>query len=146
MTREQLANMMVGREVFLNITKPKIKRGEKRLTVKDLTYVSETGRPMLKGVSFNLYSGEVLGIAGVEGNGQTELVEVMTGLREAAGGQILIQNKDIANQTPRTIRMMKVSHIPEDRLTNGVAVKSSIEENLIVDRYFKKPIEKGFIY
>ena len=142
-TCEQLANMMVGREVFLNITKPKIKRGEKRMTVKDLTYVSETGRSVLRGVNFNLFSGEVLGIAGVEGNGQTELVEVMTGLKEAAGGQVLVKDKDIANQTPRMIRMMKVAHIPEDRLTNGVALKSSIEENLIVDRYFQKPMKKG---
>ena len=142
-TREQIANMMVGREVFLDIKKPKIKRGNKRLSVKDLSYISETGRPVLKGVNFNLYSGEVLGIAGVEGNGQTELVEVMTGLREAAGGEIIVQDKNIVNQSPRTIRMMKIAHIPEDRLTNGVAVISSIKENLIVDRYFQKPMKKG---
>ncbi len=143
-TREQIANMMVGREVFLDIKKPKIIRGEKRLSVKDLTYVSETGKPVLRNVNFNLYSGEVLGIAGVEGNGQTELVEIMTGLREAAGGEIIVHNKDIINKTPRQIRMMKIAHIPEDRLTNGVAVDSSIEENLIVDRYFQPPIKKGF--
>jgi simple sugar transport system ATP-binding protein len=142
-TKEQIANMMVGREVFLDIKKPKITRGEKRLSVKDLTYVDETGRPVLRGVNFNLYAGEVLGIAGVEGNGQTELVEIMTGLRPAAGGEIVVKDKDISNQSPRTIRMMKIAHIPEDRLTNGVAVNSSIEENLIVDRYFKKPIKKG---
>ena len=143
-TKEQIANMMVGREVFLDIKKPKITRGEKRLSVKDLTYVSETGRPVLKGVDFNLYSGEVLGIAGVEGNGQTELVEIMTGLREAAGGEIIVNGKDIVNKTPRTIRMLKIAHIPEDRLTNGVSVNSSIKENLVVDRYFKSPMKKGF--
>lgn len=142
-TKEQIAKMMVGREVFLEIKKQKINRGEKRLSVKNLTYVSETGRPVLKGVNFSLYSGEVLGIAGVEGNGQTELVEIMTGLREAAGGEIMVNDKDICNQTPRTIRMMKIAHIPEDRLTNGVAVHSSIKENLIVDRYFQKPIKNG---
>ena len=98
---------------------------------------------MLEGVNFNLYSGEILGIAGVEGNGQTELVEVMTGLREAAGGEIFVKDKDMVNQTPRTIRMMKVAHIPEDRLTNGVAVDASIEENLIVDRYFQSTDKKG---
>jgi general nucleoside transport system ATP-binding protein len=142
-TREQIANMMVGREVFFDIKKTKVNRGEKRLSVKDLTYVSDTGRPVLNGVSFNLYSGEVMGIAGVEGNGQTELVEIMTGLREAAGGEITVEGKNIVNQTPRTIRMMKIAHIPEDRLTNGVSVNSSIKENLIVDRYFKKPMKKG---
>mgnify|MGYP000986179965 FL=1 len=78
-TREQMANMMVGREVFLNITKPPMKRGEKRMEIKNLSYISETGRPVLQDVSFNLYAGEILGIAGVEGNGQTELVEVLTG-------------------------------------------------------------------
>jgi len=142
-TREQIANMMVGREVFLDIKKSKIQRGEKRLSVKDLTYVSETGRPVLKGVDFNLFSGEVLGIAGVEGNGQTELVEIMTGLREAAGGEITVNDQNIVNQTPRKIRMMKIAHIPEDRLTNGVSVNASIKENLVVDRYFKKPMKKG---
>jgi general nucleoside transport system ATP-binding protein len=142
-TREQIANMMVGREVFFEIKKSKITRGEKRLSVNDLTYVSETGRPVLNGVNFNLYSGEVMGIAGVEGNGQTELVEIMTGLREAAGGKITVEGKNIVNQTPRTIRMMKIAHIPEDRLTNGVSVNSSIKENLIVDRYFKAPMKKG---
>ena len=142
-TREQIANMMVGREVFLDIKKAKVNRGEKRLTVKNLTYVSETGKPVLKDVNFNLYSGEVLGIAGVEGNGQTELVEIMTGLREAAGGEILVHDKDILNKTPREIRLMNIAHVPEDRLTNGVAVNSSIEENLIVDRYFQPPIKQG---
>jgi len=73
-TREQMANMMVGREVFLNITKPAMKRGEKRMEIKNISYLSETGRPVLQDVSFNLYAGEILGIAGVEGNGQTELV------------------------------------------------------------------------
>ena len=142
-TKEQIANMMVGREVFLDIKKPQIVRGDKRMSVNDLTYVSETGRPVLNGVDFNLYSGEVLGIAGVEGNGQTELVEILTGLREAASGEVIVNDKDIVNQSPREIRMLKIAHIPEDRLTNGVSVKTSIKENLVVDRYFKAPIKKG---
>lgn len=142
-TKEQIASMMVGREVFLDIKKPKANRGEKRCTVKDLTYVSEVGRPVLNGINFNLYAGEVLGIAGVEGNGQTELVEIMTGLRKAAGGEIIVYDQNIAGNNPRDTRMLNISHIPEDRLTNGVAVRSSIKENLIVDRYFRKPFKKG---
>jgi len=142
-TREQMANMMVGREVFLDINKPKIKRGEKRMSVKNLSYVSETGRAILRNVNFNLFSGEILGIAGVEGNGQTELIEVITGLKPAAGGNVLVGEKDVVNSTPREVRMRKVAHIPEDRLTNGVAVRSTIEENLIVDRYFQKPYKNG---
>ena len=144
-TREQIANMIVGREVFLDINKPKMQRGEQRLSVSDLRYVSETGTPVLKGVNFKLYAGEILGIAGVEGNGQTELVEVMTGLKPAAGGEISVQGRSILNKNPREIRSMNIAHIPEDRLTNGVAVSASIEENLIIDRYFKKPIDKGLL-
>ena len=144
-TRKQLANMMVGREVFLDINKPPMKRGEKRMEIKDVSYVSETGKPVLKKVSFNLYSGEILGIAGVEGNGQTELVEVLTGLKSAAGGEVVINDKNILDCTPREIRSEGIAHIPEDRLTNGVAVKSTINENLIVDRYFKDPYRKGIL-
>ncbi len=144
-TREQLANMMVGREVFLNISKPPMKRGEKRMEIKDISYISETGRPVLRGVSFNLYSGEILGIAGVEGNGQTELVEVLTGLRKANSGEVVVNSKNLLDHNPREIREEGVSHIPEDRLTNGVAVKASINENLIVDRYYRKPFKKGVV-
>ena len=142
-TREQMANMMVGREVFLNITKPPMKRGEKRMEIKNVSFISETGRPVLQDVSFNLYAGEILGIAGVEGNGQTELVEVLTGLRRSAGGQAVVKGKNVMDKTPREVRQQGVAHIPEDRLTNGVALKESIEENLIVDRYFSAPYKKG---
>ena len=142
-TKEEIAKMMVGREVFLDIQKTTIKRGEKRLAVKDLTCLNEAGRPVLQGVNFNLYAGEILGIAGVEGNGQTELVEIMTGLRPAMKGEITINSADILNKDPRIIRLMKIAHIPEDRLTNGVALQASIQDNLIVDRYFKKPIKKN---
>ncbi|RLI67635.1 MAG: ABC transporter ATP-binding protein [Candidatus Gerdarchaeota archaeon] len=142
-TREQMANMMVGREVFFAIDKPKIKRGKKRMVVNNLSYVSETGRAILRNIKFNLFSGEILGIAGVEGNGQTELVEVLTGLKPAANGTVFVGEKDVISCTPREIRSQKVAHIPEDRLTNGVAVRLTIEENLIIDRYFKKPIKNG---
>jgi general nucleoside transport system ATP-binding protein len=144
-TRKELANMMVGREVFLDINKPPMKRGGKRMEVKDISYISETGRPVLQGVSFNLYEGEILGIAGVEGNGQTELVEVLTGLETSTGGEVVVNGKNVLDCTPREIRSEGVAHIPEDRLTNGVAVKSTINENLIVDRYFKKPYRKGML-
>lgn len=144
-TREQMANMMVGREVFLNITKPAMSRGEKRMEIKNISYISETGRPVLQDVSFNLYAGEILGIAGVEGNGQTELVEVLTGLKKSAGGQAVVKGKNVIDRTPREVRQQGVAHIPEDRLTNGVALKESIEENLIVDRYFAAPYKKGLM-
>jgi general nucleoside transport system ATP-binding protein len=143
-TREDLARMMVGREVFLNVDKPPCQRGQKVMSVNDITYISDTGRPMLRGVNFNVYAGEILGIAGVEGNGQTELVEVLTGLRPATSGEALVDGRNVINRTPREVRMAKVAHIPEDRLTNGLALTANIDENLIVDRYFRQPFFKNY--
>jgi len=142
-TRESLARMMVGRDVFLDIHKPPCQRGERVMQVKDISYLSESGRRMLHKVSFNVYAGEILGVAGVEGNGQSELVEVLSGLRPATSGEALVGNKNIINQTPREVRMAGVAHIPEDRLTNGLAQNVSIDENLIVDRYFRQPYRRG---
>jgi simple sugar transport system ATP-binding protein len=138
-----LAKMMVGREVFLQIDKPPAQRGKATLQVRDLEYVSEAGQEVLRRVSFNVYGGEILGIAGVEGNGQTELVEVLTGLRGSAGGTVTLDDADITNRAPRDVRRAGVAHIPEDRLTNGAAVTASINDNLIVDRYGSAPFAKG---
>lgn len=142
-TRESLARMMVGREVFLDIRKKAVKRGENMMEIRNLSYISLTGRTMLRDVSFNLYEGEILGIAGVEGNGQTELVEVLTGLRVPASGQASVGGKVVTGRTPREVRMAGVAHIPEDRLTNGLAVGESIDDNLIVDRFYDPPYHKG---
>lgn len=144
-TREGLARMMVGREVFLDIHKQPLKRGRKVMSIKDLSYVSETGRTMLRDLSFNLYEGEILGIAGVEGNGQTELVEVLSGLRAPASGSALVGKTVITAKTPREVRQAGVAHIPEDRLSNGLSLSASIDDNLIVDRFFKPPFKKGVI-
>jgi simple sugar transport system ATP-binding protein len=142
---EQIARMMVGREVFLDIQKPPIKRGQAVLKVRDLEYVSDAGVETLKRISFNVYAGEILGIAGVEGNGQTELVEVITGLRSPASGTVDLNGQAITRQSPRQVRQAGVAHIPEDRLTNGAAVSASIEENLIVDRYERPPYTNGLL-
>ena len=143
-TREGLASMMVGREVLMTVDKPPVDRGHPVLRVNNLSYVSgDTGRQVIKDLSFNVYAGEILGVAGVEGNGQTELVEVLTGLREATTGAAFIDSKDILNSGPRAVRLAGVAHIPEDRLTNGLAMLASIDENLIIDRYFRPPYKKG---
>ena len=141
-TRESLARMMVGREVLLTVEKMQVKRGAAVLKVDDLSYVSETGRTMLREVKFNVYAGEILGVAGVEGNGQTELVEVLSGLRPATTGTARIDAKNILNLEPRDVRLAGVAHIPEDRLTNGLALTASIDENMIVDRYFRPPFKR----
>lgn len=142
-TEVDIARMMVGRDVFLQIKKAQRARGPACARVENLGYVSETGRPRLRDVSFNVYAGEILGIAGVEGNGQTQLAEVMSGLKEATTGDIFVNDRPVARKTAREIRRAGVGHIPEDRLTNGVALPASIADNLVVDRYYRPPITRS---
>jgi general nucleoside transport system ATP-binding protein len=144
-TREGLARMMVGREVLLQVDRPQTTRGPAVMEIRDLSFVAETGRTMLEDVSFNLYANELLGVAGVEGNGQTELAEVLSGLRPATTGTAVIAGKNVLNREPRAVRMAGVAHIPEDRLSNGLAMDVSIDENLIVDRYFRLPFHKNAV-
>ena len=143
MQEEDIARMMVGREVFLSIDKPTVARGGAVLAVRDLEYATDAGVLAIKGVSFDVHAGEIFGVAGVEGNGQTELVEVISGLRQALRGKLTLGELDITRATPRDVRMAGCAHIPEDRLTNGVALSASINENLIVDRYGREPFLKG---
>ncbi len=139
----ELARMMVGREVFMQVDRPPVTRGSTVLDVRGLTYINETGRTLLHNTTFKAYESEILGIAGVEGNGQTELVEVLTGLRGASMGQVFVDGAPVLGHGPRKVREAHVAHIPEDRLTNGVAVSASIGDNLIVDRYYRPPLARG---
>ena len=138
----ELARMMVGREVFMQVDRPEVKRGDSILTVQDLTYADSSGHQLLKHVRFNVYEREILGIAGVEGNGQTELAEVLTGLRPPTTGEAYINQEQILGHGPRSVREHQVAHIPEDRLTNGVALTSTIDDNLIIDRYYREPFTR----
>lgn len=143
-TEEDIARMMVGRNVFLQIDKPPQQRGEAVAQIHNLSYVSPTtGRPLLDKVSFNIYAGEILGIAGVEGNGQTELAEVLSGLKPPTTGEAIVGGKSVLGHGPRSVRLAGVAHIPEDRLTNGVALEASIAENLVVDRYYRPPFTQN---
>ncbi len=99
--------------------------------------------PALKNISFQIKEGEILGIAGVEGNGQTELVEVITGLRPATGGKILLYNKDVTNYSPRNIKEEKIAHIPEDRRQRGIISNYTIAENLILGNHYHLPFNNG---
>lgn len=137
-----LARMMVGREVFMVVDKPPVQRGKTVLEVRNLTSADEAGRAVVNHVSFKVHEAEILGIAGVEGNGQTELVEVLTGLRPPTRGSVLVDGIEIQGMGPRKVREARVTHIPEDRLTNGVARDSSIADNLIVDRYYRHPFAR----
>ncbi|MCS6870873.1 MAG: ABC transporter ATP-binding protein [Anaerolineae bacterium] len=138
-TERQLATLMVGREVFMNIQKPPVQRGAPILRVEDLSVRLPSGKLALDQVSFVLHSGEILGVAGVEGNGQTELAEVLAGLRAYESGNITLCDQPLPKGDPRAVREAGVAHIPEDRLKNGGAAELSVAENLIVDRYYKPP-------
>lgn len=142
-SEKQLARMMVGREVFMQVDKPPVERGKIVLDAHNLTYINENGRTLLHNATFRVNEYEILGIAGVEGNGQTELVEVLTGLRTASAGEAYVDGRSVLGSGPRKIREAHVAHIPEDRLTNGVAVKATISDNLIVDRYYRSPLTQA---
>ncbi|HEA47284.1 MAG TPA: ABC transporter ATP-binding protein, partial [bacterium] len=142
-TKEGLARMMVGREVLLKVEKKPPQMGRIVLEVKDLEAVNDRGLSALKGVSFKIRAGEILGIAGVEGNGQTELVEVLTGLRRAMKGRITFWNRDITNASPRKILESKIAHIPEDRHKRGLILDYSVENNLILGSHYRPPMTKG---
>ena len=133
-SEQEIARLMVGREVLLRVDKPPARPGDAVLTVENLTAISDQGVPALKGVSFELRKGEILGIAGVEGNGQSELVEVLAGTRRASGGRVLLGGREIENVGAAAIRLAGVSHVPEDRRGAGLVLNYSIAENLILGR------------
>jgi simple sugar transport system ATP-binding protein len=131
---EEIATAMVGREVLLRVDKKPATPGAVLMRVTDLTANSDRGVPALRGVSFELRGGEILGIAGVEGNGQSELMEVLAGTRRATGGKVLLGDRDITTMDARTERDAGVSYIPEDRRGTGLVLAFSIAENAILGR------------
>jgi simple sugar transport system ATP-binding protein len=139
----KLAEMMVGREVNLIILKKAAEPREAVLEVRDLQVANERGHRTVNGVSFDVRAGEVLGIAGVQGNGQTELVYALTGLLPSQGGTIRLLDKPIHNTTPRQIIEMGVSHIPEDRQKHGLVLSFPIYDNLVLCTYYVSPFARG---
>src|SRR5260221_10258254 len=134
-----LARMMVGRDVFMVVNKPPAKPGQPVLQVQDLTHISDSGKAILHRVSFTVREGEIVGIAGVEGNGQTELVEAITGLRGANGGTATVDGVSVLVNDPRRGRKGPAAHSPENRRAKRAGGSSSISDNLIVDRYYHAP-------
>ena len=142
-TRESLAAMMVGREVILTVFKEPARPGDLVLQVEDLRARDTRGALVVDGASFEVRAGEVLGIAGVQGNGQTELVEVLTGLRSSESGHVAICGIDVTNASPRKIEEQGVAHIPEDRHEHGMIGKYPIADNLILNIYYQPPFARG---
>lgn len=148
-TSEEISRMMVGRDVGLTMPRPDAAgfAGDRPvgLSVKGLSMRSPEGKDVLKSATFEVRRGEILGIAGVEGNGQVELVRCLTGLAKADSGLVTINGQDATNAGPRAVREMGVSHIPQDRMQLGVAAPATIEENVISTRYDKSPVNGGIL-
>ncbi|MGB4586233.1 MAG: ABC transporter ATP-binding protein [Rectinemataceae bacterium] len=135
--RQTISNEMVGREVILTVDKRKAAPGEKILSARDLSFVDDFGITAVDHLSFSLRKGEILGVVGVDGNGQSELVRILTGSIRTLSGSVTVQGNDVTNRKPGEIRKAGLAHIAEDRMTVGTAQPASIEDNLMADRYFK---------
>jgi ABC-type uncharacterized transport system ATPase subunit len=143
--RDKLAAMMVGREVDLEVDKMPAHPDGDILEVKDLEVLSDRDQMAVKGISFAVRAGEIFGVAGVQGNGQTELVEALTGLRQPYGGQIMLLGNDVTHASPRKITELGTAHIPEDRQRDGLVLSFPVAENLVLNTYYKAPFTKGVV-
>jgi general nucleoside transport system ATP-binding protein len=140
-----LARMMVGREVILTVEKEPAKPAAVVLHVENLHVLDDRRQTAVNGVSFDVRAGEILGVAGVQGNGQTELVEALTGLRAIAGGKTFIEGHDTTRATPREILETGVAHVPEDRQLDGLVLSYPVADNLVLNTYYLPPFATGAV-
>jgi general nucleoside transport system ATP-binding protein len=138
-TEEGLARLMVGREVLLRVDKQPAQPGEPLLSVEDLRVVDDRGLEAVRGVSFDVRAGEIVGIAGVDGNGQSELIDALSGLRRSASGSVRIGEHEVTGASPSTILDLGLGHIPEDRQRRGLVLEFSLAENVALHDYDKAP-------
>src|SRR5207247_5580648 len=145
-TEEGLARMMVGREVLLRVEKPVSDPGDPVLTVDDLHVFDDRGLEAVRGVSFEVRGGEIVAIAGVDGNGQTELIDAITGLRRSSEGRVTVGGRDLTGGNAHQFLENGGGHIPEDRHRRGLVLEFSLAENLVLHDYAKQPFAKrGFL-
>jgi ABC-type uncharacterized transport system ATPase subunit len=140
---QQLADMMVGRSVSFKTEKKPAEPKEVVLSIKDLVVKESRGLEAVKQLSLDIRAGEVVGIAGIDGNGQTELIQALTGLRKAESGSVELKGTDITNKQPRVITEAGVGHVPEDRHKYGLVLDMSLAENIALQTYYKKPLSKN---
>ncbi|HOM66585.1 MAG: Ribose import ATP-binding protein RbsA [Chloroflexi bacterium ADurb.Bin120] len=143
--KNSLAAMMVGREVNLVVEKEVKVPGDVVVSIQDLVVVDKFKNIVVDHVSLEVRSGEIVGVAGVQGNGQTELVEAITGLRKNSGGLITLLGEDITHATPRQITELGSAHVPEDRQADGLVLPFPTAENLVLCTYYKEPFSKGVV-
>jgi simple sugar transport system ATP-binding protein len=146
-TTEGLARLMVGREVVLRVEKSPAQPGEPLLTLENLSVLDDRGLEAVRGASFAVRGGEIVGLAGVDGNGQTELIDALTGLRRPAAGSIIAAGKDITAASSRECLDLGVGHIPEDRQLRGLVLDFTLAENLALHDFREEPDSKwGWLY
>lgn len=141
-TEEDLASMMVGRDVSFKVDKKDPDIGELTLELKDLVIKDNRDLDTVKGLSLKLNKGEILGIAGIDGNGQSELIEGLTGLRSIESGSVVLGGKNITNLTPKEIMESGMNNIPEDRQRRGLVMDFTVAENMVLENYHKEPFTK----
>ncbi|MFM8319693.1 MAG: ABC transporter ATP-binding protein [Chloroflexota bacterium] len=141
--RHELARQMVGREVMERVNRPAVETGPARLQIKDLWVTGDKGLPALRGVNLEVCAGEILGIAGVSGNGQRELAETIAGLRKPTQGQIHIDNQNVAGLHPDELIKNGLAYISEERFKDGVVKELTVEENIMIEEHGSPPYARG---
>jgi simple sugar transport system ATP-binding protein len=141
--KAKLAEMMVGRQVRLEVDKEEHTAGDPVLVAENIVALDDRKQVAVDGVSFEVRIGEILGVAGVQGNGQTELVQVVTGLRPVQSGRIMLLGKDVAHANPRDIVEMGAAHVPEDRQRDGLVLSYPVSDNLVLQTYYRAPFTTG---
>jgi general nucleoside transport system ATP-binding protein len=145
-TKQILANWMVGREVGFAPDRGNVQKGDCRLQLENVSCGSDRGTPGLRGVSLELCSGEILGIAGVSGNGQRELAETVTGLRKITGGRVILEGEDVTNFAPADLTDRMLSYIPEERMRDGMIKDFTVAENMVLREHHRPPYShSGFL-
>jgi simple sugar transport system ATP-binding protein len=142
-TEEGLARMMVGREVLLRVDKPPAKPGPPLLEVENLKVIDDRGLETVRDVSFTVRGGEILGLAGVDANGQSELIDAIAGLRHVAAGRVVVDGKDLTKATAKRALDSGVGHIPEDRHRRGLVLPFTLTENLALSSFRRPPNSRG---
>jgi ABC-type uncharacterized transport system ATPase subunit len=138
-TEQELARLMVGRDVLLRVEKPPADPGEPLLAVEELRVLDERGLEAVRGVSFEVHEREIVGIAGVDGNGQTELIDALTGLHGPASGRVLVAGLDISHSSTSEVLDLGLGHIPQDRQRRGLVLEFTLAENIALHDYDKPP-------
>ena len=141
-TEASLAELMVGRKVILQVDKDEARPAAPVLTITDMQVRDDRKHLAVKSLSLEVHAGEILGVAGVQGNGQREFVEALTGLRAMEAGQVIIAGEDATGKLPRYITELDVAHIPEDREKHGLVMGYTIADNLVLNRYYHSPFSR----